>query len=307
MVLALLREHLDTSFAGVDEFKSFTNLPVLAVIPTVSTRPERLKKSRAIRKNHSSTVHLDGVQAGVQVLQPKIKHLQKNRVVMLTDPGAIAAEQYSILAIKLRFHLGEGPSRVLALTSASGGEGKTLTSVNLSLALAEACAGKVILVDADLRKPSVHEYLGIEPGNGLSSLLQDPERDINTEIKKIKNLFVLPGGSDFANPVATLGSEGMRSLIDRLRQEFRFVVLDSPPILPIADSQVLAGYADGVALVLRARSTRRELFQSAVESFRAPNLLGVVLNDADLRNSRYARAYAYYKRNYYKRNMLTGT
>ena len=196
---------------------------------------------------------------------------------------------------------------MLALTSASGGEGKTLTSVNLSLALAEACAGKVILVDADLRKPSVHEYLGIEPGNGLSSLLQDPERDINTEIKKIKNLFVLPGGSDFANPVATLGSEGMRSLIDRLRQEFRFVVLDSPPILPIADSQVLAGYADGVALVLRARSTRRELFQSAVESFRAPNLLGVVLNDADLRNSRYARAYAYYKRNYYKRNMLTGT
>ena len=295
VVLAFLVEQLDTSFDSADDFKTFTNLPLLAVIPSVRS------KSRSGRKLP------EGGKGDPHLPQPNLRHLQKNRVVTVTDPGAIASEQYSILAMKLRWHLGEAPSRVLTVTSASGGEGKTLTAVNLSFALAESGLGKVLLLDADLRKPRTHEYLGIEPRPALSNLLQDPERDIYREAARLKDLFVIPGGSDFENPVGVLGSERMRRLVERLRLEFRFIVLDAPPILPIADPQVLAGYADGVLLVVRARRTRRELFKHAIESFRATNVLGVVLNGADYAGSRYARAYEYYRRTYYKQNIRTGT
>ncbi len=295
VVLAFLVEQLDTSFDSADDFKTFTNLPLLAVIPSVRS------KSRSGRKLP------EGGKGDPHLPQPNLRHLQKNRVVTVTDPGAIASEQYSILAMKLRWHLGEAPSRVLTVTSASGGEGKTLTAVNLSFALAESGLGKVLLLDADLRKPRTHEYLGIEPRPALSNLLQDPERDIYREAVRLKDLFVIPGGSDFENPVGVLGSERMRRLVERLRLEFRFIVLDAPPILPIADPQVLAGYADGVLLVVRARRTRRELFKHAIESFRATNVLGVVLNGADYAGSRYARAYEYYRRTYYKQNIRTGT
>ena len=112
------------------------------------------------------------------------------------------------------------------------------------------------------------------------------------------NLDVIAGGAPPVNPAGLLASRQMRELLAGLRKEYRLVVLDSPPIVPIADSHILAGLADGVVMVVRARQTRCELFRRALESLGAANLLGVVLNDVEYGDTRYAYAYRNYQRHY---------
>jgi Mrp family chromosome partitioning ATPase len=111
----------------------------------------------------------------------------------------------------------------------------------------------------------------------------------------------MPGGTHFSDPAGLLTSRRMREILARLREEYQLIVFDSPPIVPIADSYLLSGLADGVILVIRARQTRRELLQLAVESFGATNILGVVLNDVEYANTPYAYAYQYYQRHYMSR------
>jgi non-specific protein-tyrosine kinase len=108
----------------------------------------------------------------------------------------------------------------------------------------------------------------------------------------------MPGGSSLANPVALLSSKNANDLLHRLRAEFDFVVIDTPPVLPVADSHILAGLVDGVIIVVRARHTRREAIALGLENFQTPNLLGAVINDVDLNSSGYASAYEYYNHTY---------
>jgi capsular exopolysaccharide synthesis family protein len=189
-------------------------------------------------------------------------------------------------------------ARVLLVTSAAGGEGKSLTAVNLSLALSSSLEGRVLLLDGDLRRPQVHEQLGLKPAKGFSDLLLRPDGDINSYISKVHGLYVIAGGAEPTNPVGLLASRRTGEILTRLREDFQFIVLDSPPIMPIADSQILAGLADGIVIVVRARRTRRELFRRAVESLAATNVVGVVLNDVDYGDTRYSYAYEYYQRHY---------
>ncbi len=298
LALAFFAEQLDTSVTDIDEFQSFTNVPVLTVIPSIPSEPQQ-----GIAKDKSNlTVPLryprmtgPGEERGRSM---DVRHLQKNHIITLSDTGTVAAEQYGILALKLRQQLGEGGSKVLAMTSAVGGEGKTTTAINLSVALAGSAECRVLLIECDLRKSRVHEYLGFKPAKGFSDLLLNPDDDINSYIWKVNDLHVIPGGTMIQDPVGVLASRRTRALLARLREQFQIIVLDSPPILPIADSHIIAGMSDGVVLVMRARSTRRELFQRAVESAYVPNLLGVVLNDVDYLRSRYAYAYQYYEKHY---------
>ncbi len=115
---------------------------------------------------------------------------------------------------------------------------------------------------------------------------------------KIGNLHIIPGGSAPLNPLGLLTSRRAQDVFARLRKEFRFVVLDTPPIMPIVDSHILANVADGVLIVVRARVTRRELFRRAVETLNASNVLGVLLNDIEYRDTRYAYVYKYYQEHY---------
>jgi Mrp family chromosome partitioning ATPase len=160
--------------------------------------------------------------------------------------------------------------------------------------------GRVLLVDCDLRRPQVHERLGLKDPSGFSDLLAVTDRDVSPYISKIGNLHVMTGGAQLSEPVG-LSSRRTREILARLREEYQLIVLDSPPIVPIADSHFLAAQADGVILVIRARQTRRELLQRAVESLGATNILGVVLNDVEYADTRYAYAYRYYQRHYMSR------
>jgi len=297
-LIAFGAEQWNTSFLNAEDFAAFTSLPVLAEIPAISKR------------NGGRT------KAG--------------RIVTVKQPTSVAAELYFTLATRVRQRCQEKSrdergeykpatsvnatsrnieqrtqpsSVVLAITSATGGEGKTLTSLNLSVALAKSFGGKVLLVDADLRRPMLHEYLELDGAGrkGFGDLLLDPQDDIHKYIFRYNGLWVMPTFRRVTNANGMLTSESARALLERIGREFAFVVLDSPPIVPMADGHVLADLADHVLLIARARRTPRELFKLAVESLDCSNVIGVALNDVDIKNSRYSSAYHYYQENYQAR------
>lgn len=140
--------------------------------------------------------------------------------------------------------------------------------------------------------------LGLKTSLGFSDLLAVTDCDLSPFVSKVGNLYVMPGGTQLSHPSGLLSSRRTQEILARAREEYQFIVLDSPPIVPIADSHLLAGLADGVIVVIRARQTRRELLHRAVESLKATNVLGVVLNDVQYGDTRYAYAYRYYQRNY---------
>jgi succinoglycan biosynthesis transport protein ExoP len=271
-VLAFVREQLNTSFLNAEEFAAFSSMPVLAEIPSISK--------------------VDGGNTNA------------SRLVTVKQPSSVAAEMYFTLAEKVRKRcLGKTPV-ILAITSSTGGEGKTLTSLNLSLALAKSYCGKVLLVDADLRRPMLHDYLELDRTStkGFGDLLQNPEDDIHKYIIDYHGLSVMPTFGRIANPLGMLSSTSARAILERMSKDFAFVVLDSPPIAPIADGHVLTNLADHVLLIARARRTPRELFKLATESLDCSTVIGVALNDVDLKHSRYSTAYQYYQENYQARS-----
>jgi capsular exopolysaccharide synthesis family protein len=224
--------------------------------------------------------------------------LRANHMVALTDPESIASEQYRLLSLKVRRQLVAHESPILLVTGLAGGEGKTVTAVNISLSVAGTLPGRVLLIDSDLRKPRVHEYLGIPRSKGFADLLRSPESDSDEYLWKLKDLYVMPGGTCLTNPVSLLTSRNAAAVLQRLRGEFDFIVIDTPPVLPVVDSHVLAGLADGVIMVIRARYTRRDTIGLGLEVFQAPNLFGAVINDVDPHGSGYASAYQYYNEHY---------
>jgi len=291
LAVAFVAEQMDTRFRDIVEFQAFTNLPAIAVLPTMSADPNPGVKPL------TGTIPLIPPRGGDLIpILLAFDDLHRNHLVMVTDPHSVASEQYQMLALKTRQQLSGGPSPVLAISSVVSGEGKTITSLNLSLALAGTSSGRVLLIDSDLRKPSVHEYLGLKPGKGFSDLLRAPDDEIGKYVWKLGDLYILPGGSSLTNPVSLLASQSARDLFKRLKDEFDFIVVDTPPVLPVVDTHILAGLADGVILVVRARYTRREVFERGLESFQVTNLRGAVVNDVNYDKSGYAYAYQYQSR-----------
>src|SRR6185503_6302001 len=149
-------------------------------------------------------------------------------------------------------------------------------------------------------RPMLHDYLELDRSrkNGFGDLLQNPEDDIHKYIVDYHGLSVMPTFGRIDNPLGMLSSTSARALLERMTREFAFVVLDSPPIVPIADGHVLTNLADFVLLIARARRTPRELFKLAVDSLDCSTVIGVALNDVDLKHSPYSSAYSYYQENY---------
>ena len=286
---ALAVEQMDTTFSSIGEFQAFSNLPTLAGLPNLSADSKG--------ENISVTLIPTGGSAAPVPLAAQVLHA--NHIVSLTDADSAATEQYRMLGLKIRRKLAAAKnSPVLAVTSFVGGEGKTVTSLNLSLALAATVSGRVLLIDSDLRKAKVHEYLGVPQTAGFSDLLRTPADDLGKYVWKLKDLYIMTGGSIVENPVGLLASKNTVAVIERLQNEFDFIVIDTPPLLPVADSHILAGLADGVVMVVRAGQTRREVVTLGLESFQGPNLLGAVMNGFDFQGSAYGYAYQSYGKQY---------
>jgi non-specific protein-tyrosine kinase len=211
-----------------------------------------------------------------------LEALRKNRIVSLTD-GDVISDQLKILDTQVINILQEKKGNSIIITSPGRGDGKTLTSINLAISLSQKIDKTVLLVDADLRNPSIHKYLGIETEKGLSNYIQGeagiPELMINPGIAK---LVVLPGGRPAANSTVLLGSPRMKMLIDEMKARYneRIIIFDTPSLLDSADALVFSSLVDGILLVIEAeKSSKRDIVKSITLLNDKP-LIGTVYNKA---------------------------
>ena len=202
------------------------------------------------------------------------------KVVADTNISPVSREQYRRLAAVLHDAQTNAGLRVVMIASAVAGEGKTLTASNLALTLSESYQKNVMLIDADLRKPTLHQVFTINSALGLTDGLA-PGSDTKLVVHQVsRHLAVLPAGRPTSDPMASLISERMRRLIDEAKETFDWVIIDTPPIVLLPDANLLAGMADAAVLVIRAHSTPHELVKRASDAIGVKRIIGTVLNQA---------------------------
>jgi succinoglycan biosynthesis transport protein ExoP len=217
-------------------------------------------------------------------------------------PRSPVAEAFRVLRSNLEFSGREKPVKTIVVTSGGPADGKTTVIVNLATILSQS-GKKVILVDADLRRPSVHRYVGISNAAGLSDLINGKKANVEDyvqKLEKIPNLSVLPSGALPSNPTDLLGSQKMKDLLSTLSNAYDYVVIDSSPMM-VADPQVLLSQADAALLVLVPGQTRKEVVRAVREQIQhtgAP-LLGVVFNRLQKSRRTGYGGYSYYSYPYY--------
>ena len=228
-------------------------------------------------------------------------------VLLCNQSKFFSAEAYKLLRTNLMFTLpDEGKCRVVGISSATRGEGKSITAINLAYVIAES-GKKVLLIDADMRLPSVSKKLSIPSAPGLSDLLMTAEPDFSAILKTDKeNWDILPAGSIPPNPSELLGSAQMSSLIQTLSENYDFIILDLPPVTIVSDALALSPILHGIALVVRNNYSKRRELHLALKSLELASVkvLGIVINakansfTSGFRYKKYAR-YGYYGRGYY--------
>jgi capsular exopolysaccharide synthesis family protein len=205
---------------------------------------------------------------------------QKRTIITYSNPESIISEQFRMIHTNIKFSMGEQKSRIFLITSPSDDEGKSTTAVNLAVSIAQQ-KEKVLLIDANLRKPSLHSFFKISHTNGLTDVLTGVtsfEEAVNhTEIGR---LDVLTSGLNPQNPVELLGSIRMKALLANALQTYDVILLDSNAVLDVTDTKLLAKQCDGVVLVIHIGKTKFEKAAEAkkVIEFAKANLIGVVMN-----------------------------
>lgn len=197
--------------------------------------------------------------------------------LILSHATPVAVEQYRRLAATLYELQAAHGTKTLMVTSALPREGKTLTVSNLALTLSESYGRRVLLIDADLRRPSIHDVFSVSNASGLSEGLRDDSAELSL-IQLSPRLSVLPAGRPNSNPMAGLTSERMRTLLEESAREFDWVLLDAPPVGIMPDANLLARLTEGVIFVLAAGLTPYKVVERAVTEIGRESIVGVVLN-----------------------------
>jgi receptor protein-tyrosine kinase/non-specific protein-tyrosine kinase len=203
--------------------------------------------------------------------------------------------------------MGGGFLNTLMITSTMADEGKSITALNLAMTMAQEYDHTVLLVDADLRKPALHKYLGMKPELGLFDVLTKGI-DVGDVLVQtgIGKLVFLPSGDSLSNPVELFLSKKMKDLIYELKHRYtdRYIIFDAPPILPFAEVQSIAAIMDGIVFVVREGHAPLNAIKEAMSLLKNTKMLGVVYNDAQV--SRDRQNYYYNYRNYYNRRSSEG-
>ncbi|MGE4092130.1 MAG: CpsD/CapB family tyrosine-protein kinase [Candidatus Binatia bacterium] len=244
-------------------------------------RPKRRRRRKSTRRTLSKRI-LKGIDP---------------HVVSLTANTSIEAEQYRTICSRLeQIHKEDGVS-VIAVTSPAAGDGKSLTSINIAGTLAQFPGTQVLLIDMDLRRPSIAKYLGIPASHvGLVDLVGGTDLVFDETVRTYDpfRLTVLPAGRPFATPHEVLKSQQFESLLNQVRSQFDYVILDLPPMLPFPDARLLENWIDGLVMVVGANHTPRKLLEEALNLVNPDKLCGMILNNDDYPLFGYYTYYTYY-------------
>lgn len=290
--LALFLEYMDSRVATPEAVWRATAIPTLGVVPHMKTLSRRAYTYSRLPKGSPLN--------GLAHPWTAVGHPSTQELVVAHHPLSIISESYRIIRTTLLFAHTEEPPRVILLTSAHPGEGKTVTTMNLAVTLAQS-GNTVVVIDADLRNGRCHTLLGSHNRCGLSQVLTGSltlEESVQETL--VAGLSFLSRGTIVPNPADLLGSQKMREVVGNLRERFDFVLMDSPPAIAVSDAAALSRLCDGVLLVLHGQKTTEETACRVVERLEAVHarILGVVLNGVDIRDPAYADYRSYYASSY---------
>ncbi len=284
MGLALFLEFLDDTIRSTEEIENYLQLPALAAIPTIDSLPKR-------------KLLLVGAADGEE--EPV-----NSPLLISADPRSALAEAYRHLRTSILLSTAGRAPRSLLITSSLPSEGKTTTATNTAISLAQTGA-RVLIIDADMRRPRLHSIFNVENGLGLSTLLASElsDVDIDAAVKQDDRtkLFLMTSGPIPPNPAELIGSEQMANLLKRLQARFTHVVVDSPPIASFTDGVLIASMVDGVILVVHAGHSSRQVVRRSRQLLQeiGAKIFGVVLNNVNLNTK---ENYYYYQSYYHHGN-----
>ena len=275
VVLAFLLEAVDNTVRTPEQAQALTTLPSLGIIPATSNALLRTQQKALTDKGNGK----EGVE-----------------LVTYRRPKSDISESYRALRTAILLSASGAPPKVMLMTSALPQEGKTTTSINTAVVLAQKGA-RVLLIDADLRRPSIHKAFGLKPQVGLSNLLtgsSNLEHTI-TCVPQLPNLFLIPAGPPPPHPAELLGSNLMKQYIEQWRGEYDHIIFDTPPALSVTDSILLSVDMDCVVLVVRSGHTTKAALRRAHELLEQVNarVLGTVVNAVDVNSPDYYHYYYY--------------
>jgi succinoglycan biosynthesis transport protein ExoP len=288
--LAFLFESMDNTVRTPEQAQTISALPSLGMIPLGS----RSMKQVGSREKLALAASKEAVE-----------------LVTKSRPRSQMAESYRALRTSLLLTFAGGPPKVILITSALPEEGKTTTSVNSAIVLAQK-GTRVLLIDADLRRPSIHKTFGMGPKLGLSNVLTGTATLQQAIIPStiLPELFILPAGTPPPNPAELLASTKMKNILEELRKQYDHIVIDSPPTLSVTDAVVMSTGADAVVLVIRSGHTTKPALRRARDILLQVNarVCGVLVNAVDLNSPDYYYHYEYqgkYGRDYYQEDALS--
>ncbi len=293
VALALVLHYLDNTIRTAEELSTVLRVPNLGVVPSFESEPGLLEASRGNGEHAADSPQSEG----------NLPARSSYPIAFLEDSRSLCAEAYRTIRTAILLSQAGEPPRTLLVTSAQSSEGKTTSVMNLAVSLAGS-GGKVAVIDADLRRPSLNRYFPVQPGTpGLVEVITGsvPLQHIGLS-NGPRRITYYPSGNIPPNPAELLGSVEMAELIDEVASTHDYVIIDSPPVLPVTDAVLLSRLVDGVVFVVKGAHTPGPVILEAktrLENVGA-RVLGTVLNDIDLKSGDYSYYNKYYS-SYYRR------
>ena len=216
------------------------------------------------------------------------------RLVSLVAPVSFEAEQYRTLRYIVEQLRARADLRSIGISSPGTADGKSTTAINLAGALAQAKTARILVIDADLRNPSVARLLGVSEARGVADFVTDPSVSLDEVVivQPSANISVIPAGNHDMAPYESLGSPRFGELIDNARKRYNFVIVDTPPLMPMPDTRQVANWIDGMIVVVGAHRTPRRHLEMALSTLEPSKIVGLVFNGDDACTPRYYGRYS---------------